>query len=505
MFFTLIKWWSKNRLAYAAFFSVTFYCTVSDAQVIQTQRYETPLSELEQGFEIAPAGNIGIYLYRGRIVNARIALEIVFLDTTLQQKWHGYLPIQQHFVVAKQYFYDSTLYLILRYGDRSKNDLQIIAIHPSKGNFIQYSIQNFIPLNLTDFQVTKRAALIGGYYNNIPVVIYYDLATLKSKIVPGLFNEQGELTQIKTYPDGSFDVLVSSKGLIKKKSIVVRNYDGDGILTKNVLLRPDDDKNLIFGRSIKTSNNREIIAGTYSNFIADISKGIFTANIDPAGTQQIQYYNYGDLHNFFHYLSARHEARIRSRIARRKIKGRKLRFNYRLLVHELIPYHGQYILLGEAFYPHYTYTNPGYGYGSVYSARYAVFDGYYYTHAVIIGLDRNGKLLWDNSFEISDVRTFTLDQFVKIDAQPNKITLLYLFNNKIRSKIIMGDSVLEDKASESIKLNTNEEAVRKNDISISKLEHWYQHYFIAYGTQRITNNRDEVKRRVFFINKVIPK
>lgn len=502
MFSILTKWWSGNRTLYIVLFSVPFYGNVLDAQVTQPLRYESYLSDFDQGYEVTPAGGTGVYLYRGRIVNNKSVLEVALLDTALQQRWRGYLPIQHNYVVVNHQFYDTAFCLLLHYRDVSKNDFQIVVIQPSSGNFIQYNIQNFIPLKLTDFQVTKYAALIGGYYNNIPVLIYYDFKTMQSRIVPGLFKEQGELTQVKTYPDGSFDVLVSAKTPAKKKTILVRNYDPSAKLMRSVMLQPDENKNLIFGRSIKTSNNKEIIAGTYSNFIADISKGIFTANIDAAGSQQIQYYNYGDLPNFFHYLSSKHETRIKNRIARRKIKGRKLRFNYRLLVHELVPYHGQYILLGEAFYPHYTYSNSYYGFGTT-TTRYATFDGYYYTHAIIVCLDRNGKLLWDNSFQITDIKTFSLEQMVKIDPRHNKISLLYLFNNRIRSKVITGDSVVEDKVSEPIKLTGKEDVIRKTDISISKLDHWYQHYFIAYGTQRITNSRNEAKRRVFFINKVM--
>ncbi len=117
-----------------------------------------------------------------------------------------------------------------------------------------------------------------------------------------------------------------------------------------------------------------------------------------------------------------------------------------------------------------------------------------------MGFDQNGKLLWDNSFEINDVRTFTLEQFVKLEVQKDRIALLYLFENELRSKIIQDDQVLEGKTFEPIRTKTDE-IVKKEETALSKLDYWYQDFFYAYGIQEITNPGTG-KRRVFFINKI---
>ena len=130
-----------------------------------------------------------------------------------------------------------------------------------------------------------------------------------------------------------------------------------------------------------------------------------------------------------------------------------------------------------------------------------IFDGYHYTHAVVMGFDRNGKLLWDNSFEINDVKTYTLEQFVKLEVQGDRIALLYLFDNELRTKIIQNDQVLEGKTIETIKTNFGSDVVRKEETSMSRLEYWYKDNFYAYGVQEIAN-AERGKRRVFFINKI---
>lgn len=281
---------------------------------------------------------------------------------------------------------------------------------------------------------------------------------------------------------------------------------------RNLALQPEENKHLIFGRSLQTEGQRQIVAGVYGNRSSEFSRGLFIATIEPSGMEQIRYYNFADLRNFFQYMKANREKRVKKRIERKKIKGKKLKFNYRFLVHELVPYQDQFVLLGEAFYPRYQsvdqmqyrFFSPYDAMGGGFIRNGRVFDGYYYTHAVVMGFNENGKLLWDNSFEINDVKTFTLEQFVKLDVLPDRLALMYLFENHIRTKIIQDDRVLEGKTIDAIDTFRENDIVRDNRNARNKLEYWYNNYLYAYGIQDIVTPEagGQAKRRVFFINKV---
>jgi hypothetical protein len=134
-----------------------------------------------------------------------------------------------------------------------------------------------------------------------------------------------------------------------------------------------------------------------------------------------------------------------------------------------------------------------------------VFDGYQYTHAVVIGFDQNGKLLWDNSFEINDVRTMQLEQFVKVEAADDRLVLLYLYENTIRSKVIRDGDVIEGKAVNELRTGYAEDVVKPQDTQGSTLDYWYGNVFYAKGMQRVRNMTAagvELNRWVFFINKI---
>ena len=144
--------------------------------------------------------------------------------------------------------------------------------------------------------------------------------------------------------------------------------------------------------------------------------------------------------------------------------------------------------------------------GVVSSSR--VFEGYRYTHAVVIGFDKNGKLLWDNSFEINDILTFNLERFVHVSLNEEKIALLYVYDNYIRSKVIFENSVIDDKRLTPISSSFEQDVVDDKSTKIYGLENWYNKMFYVHGTQKIKNlsaDGVDLNREVFFIYKVIYK
>jgi hypothetical protein len=512
MFFILTRSWLIRTLVVCSLFTVCGFYPHAHAQVMQTSRFEVPVNGRGEFFDIVPSADNGLFLYRQLAGVKEDQVQLIKLDTAFQQNWGGFVSVQKNYRVMGTDGFDEKLFLLMRYKDYSKNDMILCVIQESDGSYVQYQIKGYIPFAPTEFHVTREAAVIGGYYNRIPVVLHFSFTTLRSKVLPGLFSEAGELTQVKTHDDGTFDVLISAKNLARQRTIWIKNYDPEGNLLRNVPLQPEENKHLIFGRSLKTEGDKQIVAGVYGNRSSEFSRGMFIATIETSGLEHIQYYNFGDLKNFFKYLKANREKRIKSRIERKKIKGKKIRFNYRFLVHELVPYNDQFVLLGEAFYPRYQSVDRGHyhffsSYGStptgiIQDGR--IFEGYYYTHAVVMGFNEDGKLLWDNSFEINDVRTFTLEQFVKLNVLPDRLALMYVFENQIRTKIIKDDLVLEGKTIDPILTFHENDIVRSDKNDANKLEYWYNQYLYAYGVQDImTRSADgSSKRRVFFINKV---
>jgi hypothetical protein len=508
MFFTLTSsGWNNFRSCLFGFpFACSLFCS---GQVKQESRLEIPIDFDDQNYVTVSAKEDGLILLRKIIGENKDQIEVVRLDTALKETWRGYLTIDQNVGFHSASIHQGSLFVLLRDFKMLRSDFQVVNLDLTSKSYRTFAIKNYISFNPTDFTPITDGVLIAGYFNYRPLIVHYSFTTGKSKILPGLFNEVGELLQIKRNENGTIDVVLSGKNIEHKKCLWIRSYDSEGTPIKTTLLEPDADKGLIFGRSVTVENDQQVVAGVYGRR-TEYSRGIFVAHISPNGEYQINYYNFADLQKFFSFMKAKREKRIKDRIERRKVAGKKNRFTYRFLVHELVPYGDQYIMLGEAFYPKYR-SQGGFGGGTLVFNRYSgtrsdlIFDGYQYTHAIVIGFSKDGKLLWDNSFEINDVKSFRLEQFVKIQPRDNHISLLYLFDNILRSKIIKDDQVLEGKTTEEIRSDHADDKVQEAGTTPSKLEYWYPGHFYAYGVQRIMNLRTPgvpPMRYVFFINKI---
>ncbi len=492
-------------------FSYFFFCLCisSYAQVTQTRRVEIPIDQDFESHHVITLDTSGIVLYREFSAPEGGQLELIRLDTALKRVWKGYVPFPKDFKMVKAKAANSKIYFFFRGGPKDSDFFAMIS-NPADGSYSKVLIKNQVSFNATEFVASNEAIVLAGYFNFRPIVLHYSLLEGKTRVLPGFLNEPGEIVQIKTYPEGNIDVVISAKNASRKKCIWVRHFDKAGDLIKTVVIEPNENKNLIFGRIADQVNTNQVVAGVYGRN-STYARGVFVADVNSAGEYVIRYYSFAELKNFFHYMKAKREQRIKNRIERRRVKGKKIKFNYRFLVHELIPYKDQFILLGEAFFPRYTnrsFNSPAgrslspwtYGMTNTYYNPYrsdVVFDGYQYTHAIAIGFDKNANLAWDNSFEINGIKVFQLEQFVKIFAGQDHILLAYLFENNLRTKIIQGDQVIEGTVQSPIKTYDGQEGI---DTRLGKLEYWYRNHFFVYGVQTVKSNEGEHK--VFFINKL---
>lgn len=505
--------WMHTKFILPFLFLLT---TCALAQVRQV-RFEMPLIPGQnEPYRTVSLQKDGLLLFGSVVADGSAALEVIRIDTTFKEVWKGFVKVDGGLSLYFATFYKDRVFMLLKDRFNPVSEFQILSIFVDNGNYTIRNVKTLIPFIPTHFLVTSEAALIGGHFNYRPLVLYHSFNLNQSKILPGFFNEPGELDQLRTDDEGNIDIVVSGKTMTKRRSLLIRTYDRFGDLTKTIILQPDEDKNLIYGRALTKPDGQQVVCGVYGRY-TEYSRGIFIAAINPYGEYQISYYNFADLQRFFNYMKAKREQRVKDRIARRKIRGKKLRFNYRIMVNELVAYgDDQFVMLGEAFYPHYSYGPPmsrtlmG-GPNAMQRAMLQgnrgdlVFDGFQYTHAVVIGFDKDGKLRWDNSFEINDVRTMQLQQYVKILAQEKKIAMLYLYDNTIRSKVVSDSHVIEGKAYDQLSTAFKDDLVKDRDTQQTKLEYWYDDVFYATGIQQIRNKRDagvNISRRVFFINKI---
>lgn len=461
------------------------------AQIYPAEKFEVLLTE-EQNPAAVVADSAGITLIQWD-ENEKTELRLVRFDTQLQIIWKKNIFVGFRGFIVHSKVSRNLVYLLLKHESNSITSFQLVLLDLSTRELRIKTITNIIPFVPQMMEVNDEAVLIGGYFNSRPLVLHYGISTEQSRILPGFFNETGSLDQIRTNRDESFDVVVSGLNMQRKRSVWIRNYSSAGSLQKTILIEPEERKSLLFSRSFLLPTGRQVVVGSYGRHNNEYSRGIFVAAVEPDGEYQTRYYSYADLQNFFRYLKQRKQTRIQERIERKRTHGKKPKFSYRLMIHELVLHENQLIMLGEAFYPRYRYMNSR-------GNTYYVFDSYHYTHAITLGFSTNGELLWDNCFEINDVKTRNLQQFVHIHPSRNELALQYLHDGNLKTKVIHGDQVLENKST-VILLNQNPSARAAVANLRAYLDYWTTDSMLVYGTRPVAGN-NESGQRIFFLHKL---
>jgi len=491
------------------------FCFPLLGQISQPLRYEIEIDNFNDDYYIVSAKEDGLFLFRELdkpFTNNEYVWEIIRLDTSLQEVNRREVKIDSKFSF-KGYSYDNGRFVMLfQEGYEFANDLLFLTFSIDGDAFQSYVYNNVVPIKLTEFEVKNDAVVFGGNVNMRTVVMMYNFTAQKGVVLPGFYNDRSSLLQIVTKTNDDLVRIITSDRLLSKRyGITVRAFTTMGVSSFTKSLEAKEDFSLTDGRIVNSSEGGNLLAGTYSiRRRTETSRGIYVADFERQDKDQIRYYNYANLENFFNYMKERRKNRILKRIARKKIKGKKLKFCYRLFVQDIVKQENQNILIGEAYYP--TYSNRAYDYSAFsydpFMTRRSsqVFDGYKYTHAVIMAFDDNGKLLWDNSFEVNDLKSFQLEEHVHLAFLENEIVMLYLYDQELKIKVIKGSEIVEGKSTESLKLMYESDEMKSNDEELEGLKQWYGNNFYAFGVNKVKNLRDEnikLNRKVFFINKIV--
>jgi hypothetical protein len=477
--------------------------------ISQPDRIEFEMDDFGMDFSVIGGEETGVLVVQETESRTKDGYNWLFhgVDTTLSKKWTRILAIPfGHYMIGYEY-YAGKYYLLFNSDSYRNEEMVLYEFDGQDGEHRKFEINTVFPIQLTFFEIIEDNVVFAGFTNYRPVLLTYNLSDEKPKVVPGFYDNNSEILDIIIDDDaGMFTVVQQERMDNRKFTISVKSFTSSGELIQTNTLIPKERKSLVDGTSTMFLGGFQYVAGTYSKNASQYSRGLYLSKFVNGRQQFIKYHEYADLTNFFGYMNERREQRIKDRIERKARKGKKPNFSYRLLAHDIIQRDGEYLMIAEAYYPRYSnYSSaPGYGWSS-FSRFNPSFMGYKYTHAVVVAFDRNGNILWDNSFSIDDVESFSLDEIVVVSNYGDKIVLMYLEDNTIRSKVIKGNQILEGKSISPVRLSYDEDEVRNRNPEVEGLKWWYDRTMYAYGEQRIRNGAGtggRYYRRVFYINKI---
>ena len=500
-------------------------------QIRQMERYELEKKNDDDYFNVLPADQDGLVIFRDTDEYRKgegDIWEITTLDTTLTQRYKKEVAVDNRYIFKGFDLYDSKLYLIFTHSESPASDFHLVTIHLLSEEVQRYDIKNELTLELSHLTVVKDHLVLAGYMRYSPTVVTYQIGENRAAVVPGFFKDRSDIVDLRTNENATFNILTLEKtyqGYILR----LRTYAPEGTMLFEKSLELKENYRLLSGKTTDFVDGNIAVTGTYGASSSNYAQGIYFAIVKPEGQQDIvRFYNFTELDHFFDYMGPKRAARIKRRIDNKLARGKEFKYRSRLLMHEVRKKEDGYILAAEIYNPqsdgiNSRNYNPYYGYG--FNTGYENFSNaanqnyvkrssplvntddathFEYLESVIVKLDNQGELVWDNSIKVEDVETYSLEQIVDFYESENKVNLLYKSEENLNYKVVDQSETLTS-GEEGIRLLYENDNIAHTYDGVGKTHYWYGDNFFVWGYHRVENKSNpdvENRRSVLFINKV---
>ncbi|MCD9019474.1 hypothetical protein [Parachryseolinea silvisoli] len=511
--------------------------TTGWAQVQQPHRFEREQKNSDDYYNVISLKEEGLALYRERdkYKNSNRIWELLLLDTALQEKRVVELEIKERYKMVGYEVTAGQLYFLYRTGETTRNDFELVRVTLASGEYTRYSIKPDLDFKLTHFSKAGGSFAFGGYVNNEPAIFLYELETGNRKVVPGFFQKDTELVDLRTNQNGTFNTVTIDRGSKGDRFMLFRTFDGSGELLLEDRVPIEENRTLQTGITSTLEREDLVLLGTWGERNSKQSNGFYSLVVDPFNEQKIRYFSFGELTHYLEYLSPKRMKKIqedtREDLAANKIPNY---INY-VMPFKLNEYRDGYLLLAEVYTPSSNlnpyYSNPYYYNPYSYSpyGSYGMYGpGYYYpgmgrmyrpyaygnnvknnddiksSETVLLAFDAAGKVKWDHSLKLEDIKLPSVEQVADFSLKNGHVHLLYKNESDLMVKSIPLKEDTTQLLQEKIKLLDPVDEIRSEKEGEGSVRHWYDNTFYVWGYQTIRNvTKTDRVRDVFYINKVV--
>jgi hypothetical protein len=514
---------------------LTCVSPAADAQIRQVHRYELEQKNSDEYFTVISLENDGVALLRERDKysgNKRM-WELILLDSALRERNKIEFHLEERFPLIGYEVTPQRLYLLYRTGDTNKNSFELMEFNTTEGaETVRYEIKPEVEFKITHFSKVGASLALGGYVSNDPAILLYNTESRSIKVVPGFFQKDNELVDLRVNQNQTFNVILIDRSMRSERKLVFRTFDESGKLLMEDVVPIDEQKAL--QTSLSSSLKREdlLITGTWGDRMGKQSVGFFSLPVDPFNEQKIKYYHFGELTHFLDYLNPKRAERIKNNTTEDVKNGRTPSFSAYVVPFKIEENKDGYYLLAEVYNP-VSPTNPYYGnpYNNPYSPSPFYYNNPYYPNyypgmryrsfnygnnvknsdeiktfaTVLLSFDAAGKLRWDQSIKLDDIEKPALEQVSDFLSTSTKLHFVYKKKSELVIKTIDQQSDGAAESSQKIMLNDPSDEVRDEKEQEGGLKKWIGNTMYVWGYQTIRNQqrKDDKVRDVFYINKIV--
>src|SRR5688572_19081611 len=514
-----------------------FFVTVhAVAQISQPRRYEAVNKSSEDQYSIISLKEEGLALFRdmNKYKDGNKTWELILLDTALQEKKKLDLQVKDRHKMVGFEVTPGHLYFLFRTGETTKNDFELIDIDLSGSEAARYSFKPDLDFKLTHFSKAGDNFTFGGYVNNEPTVVLFEAKDNRIRVIPGFFQKNTELVDLRTNQNHTFNTVLMDRGSRENRKLIFRTFDETGKQLLEDVVPIDEEKSLQTGMTSTLEREDLVLLGTWGERNSKQSIGFYFMNVDPFNEQKIRFIDFGQLEHYTDYLNPKRAEKIKENSKSDVAQGRLPNFTTYVMPYRLTEHKDGFILLAEVYNPISTmspyYSNPYYynpyfsPYGNLYGSPFyypgmsRMYRPYMYgnniknideiktNQTVLLSFDAHGKIVWDQSMQLDEVKMPGIEQVSDFVLLDDKVCFLYKKESELKMKTVMLTDGSTKEAVEKISLPDPLDVIRSEREFDGGVRHWIGDSFYVWGYHTIRNNsKDDRVRDVFYVNKIVAR
>ncbi len=503
--------------------------TASFSQLQQPHRFEKERKFSDRDFTILPLKEDGMALIReqNKYKSGNQTWEIILLDTALQERGvlEPEIDNQSKFI---GYEYSPGFVHILFNKNEFKSEFEILSVNLISREIFKYEINPELKFQITHFIKAGENFIFGGYVNLEPAVLLYTSQAKNIKILPGFFQKDTELLDLRANQNQTFNTLLIDRGDRRDRKIILKTFDSIGKLLLEEQTDIEEEITLLNGISSTLEREDLGIIGTWGKRTSKQASGFYFFPVNPYREIKINRIYLAQLMHYLDYLKPKKAAKIKMKTQQALETGKTFDFVNYITPIKITEYSGGFLLLAESYSsPRINADNPYSGSTPYYSFPYygvlptssiyntpnvagnnsAETDEITKIESVVIAFNGNGTVLWDHSTKFDNVKRPIFEQVsdFHLNEENDRVYFLYKKDSDLKLKIINLSDNESVELSEKTKLNDPQDELRSEDSQEGFIKHWFDGNFYVWGYQSIRNKTGsgEKTREVFYVNKVV--
>jgi hypothetical protein len=450
-------------------------------------------------------------------------LKIKKIDKDLNVAWEVETDISNRVNFLDEFYDGKFLYLLLE--QKNSINFQLLKISTSFAAVQRFGIRTVAGFSLSHFVASEGGVCLGGSVKSDPFLIFIENDFNTPKYYSSNLKGETLIQSIDLSDDGPVISFLNKQK--KSTHVLFREYYFSGKIKKTTPIAANEPYTFLSAKFFE-AKDKKLLVGNYGIGKANSdgsqsSQGIYVANLGQLG--QIKYYSFDKFKNFFGFLNERQKEKLEKQVQKKKDKGSEYNFNYRLHINELIPSGEDLLISSEVFVPEFRnnslnsplYASPFFYPTSIWGRQYlnnyywmnnpsmwgyrnrnsSIFDGFKYIEGVVISINANGELNWDNSVQYKNLKYYDLRPHLKVSQAGTNTFLSYTNADKLNIKEFTNTGQMLQ--NESFEKNSPEIFQKSRKSEFENFEHWHDNYFFNWG---IIKNADSNFKQTCFIQKI---